>query len=119
MAATPEKKVKDAVRKILDARGVYYHMPVSNGMGTMGFFDIVCSHRGWFIGIECKSNATTKPTPLQTRNAKKALAAGGLVFLAHIDNLTELADTIDRIKGDSYGLSRCSVWPFDCPEEDS
>ena len=118
MATTPEGKVKAAVKKILDIRGVYYFMPVSNGMGTMGIFDIVCSHHGRFIGIECKSDATKKPTALQTRNAKKALASGGIIFLAHIDNLTELVDTIDQITGDTYGLSGGSVWPTDCTTAD-
>jgi hypothetical protein len=119
VATTPEGKVKAAVKKILDARGVYYYMPVSNGMGAMGFFDIVCCYRGRFIGIECKSTANKKPTPLQTRNAMKALAAGALIFLVHIDNLTELEHTIDQIAGGHYGTDRRSVWPVDSTNENN
>lgn len=116
MAQTPESKVKTAVKKILDARGVYYYMPVSNGMGAMGFFDIVCCYRGRFIGIECKSTANKKPTPLQTRNAMKALAGGALIFLAHVDNLTELAHTIDQIMEAPHGANGNSFWPIGSAE---
>jgi hypothetical protein len=33
MAATPEGRVKAAVKKLLTKHGVYFYMPVQNGMG--------------------------------------------------------------------------------------
>jgi Holliday junction resolvase len=110
---TPEGKVKAKVVKILKELGVYYFMPVSNGMGTMGIFDIVCCVDGVFLGIECKADAKKRPTPLQTRNAKMAAAAGAVVFLVHIDNVKDLEDTINRIKEKSYGTVGGSFWPFE------
>ena len=113
MARTPEGSVKAAVRKVLDANGAYYFMPVSNGMGVMGVFDIVCCINGFFLGVECKSDGKKKPTALQTKQALKALDSSGFVFLAHADNLTELEYTIRQIKEINYGTKRCSFWPVD------
>jgi hypothetical protein len=39
--ATPESKVKDGVKKVLKAWGLWYYMPVQNGMGVVGIPDIV------------------------------------------------------------------------------
>lgn len=110
---TPEAKVKQRVRKILDRIGAYYFLPVSNGMGVMGVFDIVCCINTIFVGIECKSDAKKKPTPLQTRNAERAKQAGAVVFLAHIDNLTELEDTLNTIKEEKHGTNGRSFWTID------
>lgn len=110
---TPESKVKAKVKKLLDSVGVYYFMPVSNGMGVMGIFDIVCCVNTVFVGIECKADAKKKPTPLQTRNALRAMNSGAVIFLAHIDNIKELEDTIIRIKGEQHGTSGRSFWPID------
>ena len=63
MAATPEKKVKDNVIKILKAHGAYYHMPVVNGMGTPTL-DFVGCHKGSFFSIETKAPGKV-PTPRQ------------------------------------------------------
>lgn len=39
---TPEGKVKAKVKKWLQARGWFYIMPVSNGMGRHGVHDFIC-----------------------------------------------------------------------------
>lgn len=111
MAQTPEGKVKDAVKKLLRKHEVWYFMPVSNGMGAMGIFDIVCCVNGKFLGVECKSDATKKPTPLQTHCAEGVLRSGGVVFLAHADNLTDLEYTINQIKEGTHGATWSSFWP--------
>lgn len=54
MARTPEGAVKEKVKKILQAHGVYYHMPVQNGMGKPSL-DFVCCHKGRFLAIETKT----------------------------------------------------------------
>lgn len=116
---TPEGKVKATVKALLKSQGVYYFMPVSNGMGAMGVFDIVCCCNGVFLGVECKSDAKKPPTPLQTRNARIAQNAGAVVFLAHAGNVTDLARTIDQIKGDPHGATQYSFWPADRAGEDN
>jgi Holliday junction resolvase len=81
-------------------------------MGSMGVFDIVACADGVFVGIECKSDSSKKPTALQTHNATKAKKAGGVIFLVHVDNITDLEDTIIQIKGGERGTDRLSFWPF-------
>ena len=39
MADTPEKKVKNAVRKVLDRLGIYHFMPPGMGLGRSGIPD--------------------------------------------------------------------------------
>lgn len=108
---TPEGKVKDTVKQILKAHDVYYFMPVSNGMGAMGVFDFVCCVDGVFLGIECKSDAKKQPTPLQIRNAQKAMNSGGVALLIHKDNVMGLGDIISRLKERAHGFSEHSIWP--------
>mgnify|MGYP003341268819 CR=1 FL=1 len=113
MASTPEGIVKKRGKALLDKHDAYYFMPVSNGMGVMGIFDIVCCLNGRFLGIECKKDANTKPTALQTRNAERTIAAGGIAFLLHCDNMQELEMLICRIKETPHGIDGGSFWPFD------
>ena len=76
---TEEGKVKEQVKKLLKAFGVYYHMPVQNGFGKMSL-DFVACHRGFFIAIETKALGK-KPTPRQLQTMAEMEAAGAFVFL--------------------------------------
>ena len=53
---TPEGKVKKQVKRILAEykRGMYYHMPMQNGMGRPSL-DFVGAYRGWPFAIETKA----------------------------------------------------------------
>lgn len=108
---TPEKKVKEQIKHILEEAGCYYFMPPANGYGQSGRFDIVCSYFGHFIGIEVKADATKKPTALQTRNAKLAYSAGSSVLLIHEGNTDVLQQTLEGIKQHGDGYNRVRVWP--------
>lgn len=110
MKITPEGLVKRDVKAALKRHGVYHFMPVSNGMGAMGVFDFVCAVNGVFVGIECKSDATKKPTPLQIRNAEVAKSSGAVVLLIHKANVTVLDDIITRLKEQSHGFDGNSLW---------
>lgn len=78
--STPEKKVKDKVKRVLAACGMYYFMPATHGYGSSGVPDIVACHDGLFIGIECKANGG-KATTLQLKNLYAICAAGGVGIL--------------------------------------
>lgn len=78
--ATPEKKVKDKVKKLLGEYGAYYFMPTTGGYGKSGVPDIVACLRGKFIGIECKANGG-KPTALQEKNLADIMSVGGFAVL--------------------------------------
>jgi hypothetical protein len=77
---TPEKKVKDKVKKLLGEYGAYYFMPATGGYGKSGVPDIVACIEGRFIGIECKANGG-KPTALQEKNLIDIINKGGISVL--------------------------------------
>ncbi len=89
MADTPEKKVKNAVRKVLDRLGIYHFMPPGMGLGRSGIPDIIGCYKGNFIAIECKAGKG-QLTALQARELGSIKAAGGFVFVAREDNLEEM-----------------------------
>ena len=89
MASTPEKKVKDAVKKILNTHGAYYFSPVTGGFGTSGVPDIVACIKGKFIGIETKAGKG-KLTALQEMNLKKIIDCGGVALVVREDDVKYL-----------------------------
>tara|TARA_R110000803_G_scaffold198191_1_gene261891 strand:+ start:362 stop:652 length:291 start_codon:yes stop_codon:yes gene_type:complete len=91
MAATPEKKVKDKIVKKLKERGVYYFFPATYGMGRSGVPDIICCHKGRFIGIECKAGKNTT-TMLQDRELAAIEEAGGTALVINEDGIKTLCD---------------------------
>ena len=97
MADTPEKKVKLAVKKILDSLGIYHFSPFMAGMGRAGVPDIIACYNGRFLGIECKAGKG-KTTALQDRELTAIRAAGGLTFVARETNLDELKETLTCLK---------------------
>lgn len=92
---TPEKKVKDKVKKLLSEIGAYYFMPATGGYGKSGVPDIVACIKGKFLGIECKAGKG-EPTALQEKNLLDISNAGGFSVavnehgLEHLKKLMEL-----------------------------
>ena len=89
MAQTPEKKVKDKVRKILDELGAYYFFPATGGYGRSGVPDVVGCHRGVFFGIECKAGKGTT-TALQDRELQRIRDVGGIALVVNENNIEEV-----------------------------
>lgn len=77
MALTPEGKVKKKVVDLLKKYDVWYFFPASNGFGKAGIPDVVACFNGHFFSIECKADATKKPTELQIQRGKEIQKAGG------------------------------------------
>jgi hypothetical protein len=94
MASTPEKKVKDAVKKILNTHGAYYFSPVTGGFGTSGVPDIVACIKGKFIGIETKAGKG-KPTALQEKNLINIMKTGGIAVLVNEHGIEPLRMFLD------------------------
>ncbi len=86
---TPERKVKDKVRKVLTDLNAYYAMPIGTGYGNAGVPDFLVCYQGRFIGIECKAQGN-KPTALQLKNFKDIESAGGTVLLIDESNVDSL-----------------------------
>ncbi len=93
MADTPEKKVKTAVKKLLDSLNIYHFSPFMAGMGRAGVPDIIGCHKGRFIAIECKAGKG-KTTALQDREIAAIFMAGGFTFVAREENLDELKERL-------------------------
>lgn len=95
MAATPEGRAKAQIKAWLKTLpDLWYFMPVSNGMGTMGVPDIICCWRGIFIAIEVKApGKEANTTPLQKMQIAGILGAGG-----HAIVVSDLAPVVELFK---------------------
>ena len=86
---TPEKKVKEKVKKILKDIGAYHCMPSTGGYGSSGVPDIIACYQGRFIGIECKANGN-KLTALQKKHLSDIKNSKGLSLLIDETNVDML-----------------------------
>jgi Holliday junction resolvase len=89
MAATPEKKVKEQVKRILDKYEFWFFSPPGMGLGRAGIPDIIGCKGGRFIAVECKAGKG-KPTLLQERELQNIGLAGGYAIVVNELNLHEL-----------------------------
>jgi Holliday junction resolvase len=99
MANTPEKKVKDKVRKILDTAGAYHFMPATHGFGVSGIPDIIGCYHGAFFAIECKAG-TGRTTALQERNLNMISKVGGYSEVINEDNIIDVELMLARIRAE-------------------
>lgn len=76
---TPEGKVKEKVKKVLKEFGVYWHSPVTNGMGKPSL-DFICCHKGRFLAIETKTEKG-KLTLRQEATIDEMQKAGAIVLV--------------------------------------
>jgi hypothetical protein len=97
VAQTPENKVKQRVRKILNKyTTAYSFMPATHGYGSSGVPDIVTCINGKFIAVECKA-AGNKPTALQKKNLNGLVAAGGYGFVVDDTSIGVFILTMDNV----------------------
>lgn len=90
MAMTPEGRVKKRVKEWLKDHGIFYYMPVSNGMGAVGVPDFLCCFEGRFLAIETKAPGKRgNLTPNQEQRIKEIHAAGGAALV--VDDVTQLS----------------------------
>lgn len=82
---TPENKVKQKVDRLLQQHKIWFYSPQAGPFGRSGVPDRVAIIRGKFVGIECKADATKKPTRLQLHCMRQIEAAGGVCFLVYDD----------------------------------
>lgn len=95
MAATPEKKVKNACVDIIKAYDAYYFFPPANGLGRAGVPDIVVCYKGRFLGVECKAGYN-KTTALQEREIAAIHKAGGSAIVVREDTIDMLREWFVR-----------------------
>jgi len=97
MAATPEALVKKQIRKILDAQGVYYAMPIGTGYGNSGVPDFLCCVNGFFLAIEAKAGKG-KTTALQDEHLRRIGVSGGIALVINESNYDLLLVTLQTLK---------------------
>ena len=89
MATTPEGKVKDAVKKFLKEKGIWFFCPMQNGFGVVGIPDFICCDRGRFLAIETKAPGKIKNvSPNQAQRIVEIRKAGGIAVV--IDDVSQL-----------------------------
>lgn len=95
MAQTPEGKVKAAIKKWLQARGIWFCMPIGTGFGTSGVPDFVCCWGGSFLAIEAKAPGKRGNTSeLQDRQIAGIHKAGGAAIV--VDDVKQLDELEKR-----------------------
>ena len=94
MALTPEAKVKASVKKWLNAKGIWFFMPMQSGFGVVGIPDFICCipPRGKFFAIETKApGKRSNVTPNQeARISEIQLAKGIAIVVDDVKQLDEL-----------------------------
>lgn len=93
MAATPEKKVKEKVVKVLKEMGAYYFYPFTGGYGRSGVPDIIGCYKGRFFGIECKAGKN-KTTALQDREISLIHNAEGVAWVVNEENIDSVREVL-------------------------
>ena len=88
---TPEGRVKDKVKKLLKEYGIWYYMPVQNGMGVVGIPDLICCWEGRMLAIETKApGKLNNVTPNQQKRLAEIKRAGGhALVIDDVDVLKE------------------------------
>jgi len=100
MATTPENKIKRKLDTMLKRHGVWFYSPQAGPFGRAGIPDRIAIVAGRFVGIECKADATKKPTALQVKAMEQIEAAGGKCFLVYDDEtICEVRDFICKWMG--------------------
>ena len=91
---TPEGRVKDKVKKILKERGIWFYMPVQNGMGVVGIPDLICCWEGAMLAIETKApGKRANTTPNQKKRLAEIKRAGGHAIV--VDDPQQVEDYLD------------------------
>jgi hypothetical protein len=89
---TPEGKVKEEIKQVLEAAKItaasgtsagmgWYFMPVPTGYGVRGIPDFIGHYQGAFFAIEAKV-PNGKPKPWQDRQLKLIKDGGGFSIVA-------------------------------------
>lgn len=95
MAKTPEAKVKDAIKKELLARGIWYFMPIGGPFTVHGIPDFICCWDGQFLAIEAKAPGKLRDTTAnQERKLTEIACHGGLSVV--VDDVKLLVEFLER-----------------------
>ena len=92
MARTPEGRVKDAVKRVLKERGIWFFMPVQNGMGMVGIPDFICCHAGRFLAIETKAPDNPEDATYNQEQFRVAITGSGGISITGARSATAVTE---------------------------
>lgn len=105
MAATPEAKVKKAIKDWLRTQNIYFISPIGGPYAEHGVPDIIICYYGTFVGCEVKApikiGKSGKPlksygtTKLQDDHIRRIIASQGYAFT--VRSLEELQRELHKI----------------------
>lgn len=97
MAATPEGKVKDMIKKWWRKQErAHYFMPAQNGRGVNGVSDFIGVVNTVFVAIEAKANGGAV-TPLQQMFLDETNAAGGVAVVVRTEDDLRTVETMIEV----------------------
>lgn len=108
MASTPESKVKQRVKKLLERLGVWYFMPVAGPFSVHGIPDFICCWDGEFVAIETKAPGKLAAlTAHQKRRIDQINEAGG--YAIAVDDAEELERMLTDWRSQRESVRRAIV----------
>lgn len=102
---TPESKVKEKVKKLLDSYKprLWYCMPAARVYGKSGVPDFIGVFHGLFFAVETKAR-NNKPTAMQLMQMGRIEQAQGDTFVITEDTLYKLAGWLRTVDYESNEL---------------
>lgn len=114
-----ERDVKRPVKRVLDARGAYWHMPIPPGnINTLDFLacvpvtitpEMVGRTIGCFVAIETKRPGKKAVTVKQAETMKTVRRAGGVAILINDPDESAIADQIKWALRTGYIQAKLSM----------
>lgn len=101
MSATPEGRVKKAVREYLTRRGIWFYQPVQNGMGRVGIPDFICCWNGMFLAVETKAPGKRGNTTANQDAVLKAISDHGGTSIV-IDDVLQLHQLLTNLSTEDH-----------------
>ena len=99
--ATPEQDLKFDIKGLLDYRGAFWSAVKGGPHSKPGDPDIIACYRGFFIGIEAKTD-TGKLSGWQEMRRDQIVKADGIWVLARCkEDVEEVLDDIDESLADA------------------
>lgn len=108
-----EKNFENKVKKFLKDKGAWVLKYWGGAAFTKsGIPDLLVCFKGWFLGIELKSN-TGKPSDLQRYHLREIEKAGGSSFVLYPKDFNQFKEFIEHLEaGGCPGEHLHGVYPF-------
>ena len=94
-----EKNLENRIKKWLTEKGCYWVKYFGCAYTRAGVPDLLCSVKGKFVALECKSSVG-RLSELQKHELAKVQKSGGLAYCVSPKNWEEVKQDIEKIIGE-------------------